>query len=236
MKYHDSAWPFLSTGYWEAKLAEVQSARKVPYQHEAEPFANGLYHQATAHAEVSYNTLDDVFSTCSLTRYLASGEDSLRLEVNSYYSVYTPSTSKTPSHDADAERRLLESNACLVVLGDPRLLSNASRRWLYKSPSTLTSLSPSTTPKKVTVDSLFAMRFLTSRIVLVPLIFSVVALPAITQDASKIISDINAIGTKLTNAADLFQIPITIDVTLAIVSQLKFTLRSILPILIPFHV
>ena len=79
------------------------------------------------------------------------------------------------------------------------------------------------------------MRFLTSRIVLVPLIFSVVALPAITQDASKIISDINAIGTKLTNAADLFQSPITIDVTLAIVSQLKFTLRSIPPILIPFH-
>jgi len=68
----------------------------------------------------------------SPTSCLASREESLRLEIKqSCYSIYAPCTSKTPSHDADAERRLLDSNACLVALGDPRLLSNASRRHGY---------------------------------------------------------------------------------------------------------
>jgi hypothetical protein len=37
----------------------------------------------------------------------SSGEESLRLEIKkSCYSIYAPSTSKTPSHDADADGSL----------------------------------------------------------------------------------------------------------------------------------
>jgi len=82
------------------------------------------------------------------------------------------------------------------------------------------------------------MCFFTSLIVLVPLVFSVVALPASAQDVvSTIIPDINGIEMELTDAADLLQSSTNTNVAAqAQVSQLKFTLRSILPILMPFHV
>ena len=186
--------------------------------------------------QILYNTLDNILATRSLTSYLASGEESLRLEIEkSCYSIYAPSTSKTPSHDADASQRLLESNAYLVALGGPGLPPNASRRNGYiRTHRHLFPLSPSATSKQVTVHSSFAMHFFTSLIVLVPLVFSVVALPASTQEASAITSGINAIVVQL--ATDAKGFTTNTNAAQAQVSQLKFTLRSILPILIPSHV
>jgi hypothetical protein len=81
------------------------------------------------------------------------------------------------------------------------------------------------------------MRFFTSLIVLVPLVFSVVALPASTQDVSAIISGIKDLTAQLTTVENVLQNLTQANVAkIASVSQLKFTLRSILPILIPFHV
>ena len=80
------------------------------------------------------------------------------------------------------------------------------------------------------------MNFFTSLIVLVHLVLSVVALPASTQAASAIIYDINTIGKQLTSTAGLLQRSTNTDAAHATVSQPKFTLRSILQILIPFHV
>ena len=81
------------------------------------------------------------------------------------------------------------------------------------------------------------MRFFTRLIFLVPLVSHVVAFPAITQDVLTITSDFDTIGEKFTSlATGLVQNSTNTDAAqLAKVSQLKFTLRSILPILIPFH-
>lgn len=48
------------------------------------------------------------------------------------------------------------------------------------------------------------MRFFASLIVLVPLVCSVVALPASTQDISTILSYLNTVGTDLQNVVDIF--------------------------------
>ena len=133
LKYHESGWPFYSMGRWEAKLAEVSRLAKshINTKQSLSLTLTSDLSGCITRLLLMQRYRMTLWTIFSRTRYFASGEDSLRLEINSYYSIYTPSTSKTPSHGADAERGLLESNACPVALGDPRLLSSSSRRGGY---------------------------------------------------------------------------------------------------------